>query len=106
MTFEPFEILDQALYDLQSQSQHMTEMIARLRIHNTPHGDRRSLSGDRSSDRRQSERRTPERAEVGRRKRSDRRMSPVQRFEECRCELERISLRGIELYKLKQNLKG
>jgi len=106
MTFEPFEILDQALYDLQSQSQHMTEMIARLRIHNTPQGNRRSLNGSGFSDRRREERRTPERAEVGRRNRSDRRLSPEERFEQCRSELERISQRGIELYKLKQNLKA
>ena len=106
MTFEPFEILDQALYDLQSQSQHMTEMIARLRIHNTPQGNRRSLNENGFSDRRHTERRTPERSAAGRRKRSDRRMSPEERFEQCRAELQRISQQGVELYKLRRNLKA
>ena len=103
MTSEPFEVLDQALREVASQSQDVQERIARLDFLNTPEGNRRSLTAQgQLMERRQGERRAPSRATPGRRQLHDRRLPLQQRVKEYEIQLSKLLERTVRLYQLKQ----
>ncbi len=94
----PIELLNQALRDAASQSQHLTHVIAQVQLQNTPKANRRNLTPEGFwGDRRGAERRTPQRAAVGRRENSDRRLPYDERMREYHCQLTQVLERSIEL---------
>jgi hypothetical protein len=106
MTTEPFVEIEQALRDVASQSQRLTERIIQLHFCNTPTANRRSLTPQASClQRRQGERRIPPRATAGRRERSDRRLPPQQRLVEWQFQLGQVLEQSIELSHLKRRLQ-
>ncbi len=107
MTNEPIELLVQALRHAASQSQYLTQGIARIQLQNTPKANRRKLTPEGFwANRRGAERRGGARAAVGRRENSDRRLPYEERMGEYQCQLAQILERSIELSNLKRLLQG
>jgi len=107
MTNDPIELLVQAQRHAASQSQYLTQRIAQIQLQNTPKANRRNLTPEGFwADRRGEERRAPQRAAVGRRQNSDRRLPYEERMGEYHCQLAQILERSIELSNFKRLLQG
>jgi len=104
MPNEQIELLVQALRQAASQSQHLTQRIAQIKLQNTPEVNQRKLTPEGFWANR---RIAPHRArDAERRQNPDRRLPYEERIGEYQCQLAQILERSIELSKLKRLLQG